>query len=577
MSLTDTLEANIMRTSQPMRGAPQSYPQSYPQSFPQSGPFPSSTGSLPSVYGPPRGEAAVGVAEWDERRQRYTFPDEEPPSAPQGNRFLWALAVLVLAIVVDVIALVLAPPSLNPVVSEIGQITGYAVAAACCIAAVARSPRGRVRQAWVWIAVAFACNLIAELIYGYLVIVQHQADPFPTLADAFYLLFYPLMAIGVVLLPTAPMSGLHRFLLALDALIVAAALLSVSWFFLLGPTFFQGADTPLNLAISLAYPAGDLALMVALYVLALRGFDSRYRPVYWWLLAGMIVSIVADSAYTYLGLQNAYSSGTVWLDPLWPAGAFLMGLAPLYQLSRFSRSGATLARLPSLRERGEAESASPSFVRLLLPYLPVAALFVLLWLGQRSDIDARLLPLLDALAAVVVGLIIVRQVMTLYQNVQLTRQQAGSLGMLEDANARIAGHAHELEEALQHLNAVQARIAQGDFSARVPVLSGGLLYPVTSMLNRMLDRVEGRAHSNQNNEQLANLALQLAQICRAAETGDITALQALAQPSGTQLDAVARLLLVQRQRIAELQDGRGDPASRPHSGGLGSGSAGGWQ
>jgi methyl-accepting chemotaxis protein len=166
------------------------------------------------------------------------------------------------------------------------------------------------------------------------------------------------------------------------------------------------------------------------------------------------------------------------------------------------------------------------------------------------------------LALLVVGLIIVRQVMTLRENVALARSQAGALRMLAEANAYNFEHARELEIGLQHLSAVQARIAQGDFSARVPVLHGTTLFPVTSMLNLMLERVESRMRASQQSEQVAALALRLAEICRSAEAGDWSALQVLAQPSGTALDPIARVVASLQRRVAE--QGTSWPSSSQH-------------
>jgi hypothetical protein len=478
-------------------------------------------------------------------------------SRPRGRAGFWIAAVLLLAaLAADVAALLLVPAELRPPVSEGGQFSGYVVATICCAVAVARSPVGRIRGAWAWIAVAFASNAVAEGIYGYLVLMRHQANPFPSLADLFYLLFYPLMAIGVSRLPAWPATGVQRVMLALDSFIVAGSLLSVSWFFLLGPLYLHGADSPYNLALSLAYPVGDLIITMALTVLALRGFSRAFRPVYLWLMAGMVVTVYADSAYTYLGLQNTYATGLPTVDPFWPAAAFLISLAPLYQLTRFGRAGRTLAHLPALGDQGDAAPPSPSLARLVLPYVPVAMLFALVTLAQLVTVDARLVPALGALALLVVVMIIARQVITLRENALLASRQAEALELLTEANARVAAHAHELEVGLQHLSAVQARFAQGDFSARVPVLHGNTLFPVTSMLNLMLDRVAGSMEAKQQSEHLAFVALRLAQICREAETGDWAALHVLAQPSGTPLDPIARVIVALQQRVAVLEAGR---------------------
>src|SRR5262249_30628431 len=78
------------------------------------------------------------------------------------------------------------PAELRTAVSESGQLLGYLVAMGCCAYVAARSPRGRGQFAWLWIALAFASNVVAEGIYGFIVLVLHQPAPFPSLADAFY-------------------------------------------------------------------------------------------------------------------------------------------------------------------------------------------------------------------------------------------------------------------------------------------------------------------------------------------------------------------------------------------------------
>ncbi len=530
-----------------------------------------------SSFSPRQGAESIVSQPWPQQSVPVALATAAPSTAVESRAYaggaprrgggagFWIVAALLLgAAVVDAVALVSVPSALRPAASEGGQLAGYLVATICCAVGVVRSPAGRIRGAWAWIGVAFASNAIAEGIYGYLVLVRHQPNPFPSLADLFYLLFYPLMAIGVSQLPAAPASGVQRLMLALDSLIVAGSLLSVSWFFLLGPLYLQGADSPSNLALSLAYPVGDLMITMALIVLALRGFDRAFRPVYLWLMAGMVVTVYADSAYTYLGLQNTYVTGLPAIDPFWPAAAFLISLAPLYQLARFSRAGVPLAWLLDIAKRGALpRPPNPSLARLALPYVPVALLFGLVTLTQLSSMDMPLAPLLIVLALIVVSLIIARQLITQRENALLASRQAEALEMLAQANGRIGEYAHELEVGLQHLSAVQARIAQGDFSARVPVLHGNTLFPVTAMLNLMLERVESAVQAKQQSEHLAVLALRLAQICREAEAGDWAALQVLARPSGTALDPIARMIAALQQRVAALEVGRPAGPSRP--------------
>jgi hypothetical protein len=463
------------------------------------------------------------------------------------------------ALLLYVVLLLRVPAVWRTATTEAGQFTGYLFATGCCLFVALRAPAGRGRQAWLWIALAFGSNTLAEGIYGDLVLVQQLRHPFPSAADPFYLLFYPLMAIGALLLPSAPSSGPLRLTLLLDVLIMAGALFGVTWFFLIGPTYFQGADSAFGLGLSVAYPLGDFVLIVSLSVLALRGVHPGYLPVYAWLVAGLVCTIYADAAYTYLGLGNAYADGLATVDPLWPAGAFLMGLAPLYQLARFGRRGLVWTNW----QGGEAWQFDPSLLRIVLPYVPVVILLGMLWVGQLPGADARLFPVLEGGAGLVVVLMIARQVLTLRENARLARRQREALNLVAEANAQLAEYTNQLEEGIEHLNQVQVQVARGDYSARVTMLEGRLLFPVAAMFNRLLDRFERLARGNVEHEQLAALALHLAQICHAAEAGDRSALQELSRTSGTPLDAIARLLVRLDLRLNELDSSRPSGPSRP--------------
>ena len=84
--------------------------------------------------------------------------------------------------------------------------------------------------------------------------------PFPSLADIGYLMFVPLVAGALLAFPSVPRRLSSRIRTVLDGLLIASALLFMSWMLVLGPLFQAGGD-PLTLTIGLAYPAGDVVII----------------------------------------------------------------------------------------------------------------------------------------------------------------------------------------------------------------------------------------------------------------------------------------------------------------------------
>ncbi len=85
--------------------------------------------------------------------------------------------------------------------SDFGDVPLEMIGIALGIAIVAREPRRQARLAWWMFTIAFGANLIGNVVYG--VYDQVGQQPFPSIADAFYLGFYPLMLLGLLALPTA--------------------------------------------------------------------------------------------------------------------------------------------------------------------------------------------------------------------------------------------------------------------------------------------------------------------------------------------------------------------------------------
>src|SRR5574341_1308813 len=119
-------------------------------------------------------------------------------------------------------------------------------------------------------------------------------DQAPSPADALYLIGYPLIAAGLLVLVRARSRGRERTALT-DALIITIGIGLVAWDLILKPSV---SDETLSLAgtlISVAYPLMDLLLLATAVRLAVGRARSTAALVL--LLTGLFSQLVADTVY----------------------------------------------------------------------------------------------------------------------------------------------------------------------------------------------------------------------------------------------------------------------------------------
>jgi hypothetical protein len=137
-------------------------------------------------------------------------------------------------------------------------------------------------------------------------------SPFPSVADVWFVIAYPLLIAGVIAFIMAyARSGFPMGGTTVTFLILAAAALAASWP-LLAP-IVRSADAPLPKTLNLLYPALDLVLLVPAIVL-LR-ITSRFRGGAVWhiwlaLLAGFVFTALGDILFAYFS-----TLGFTHLDP----------------------------------------------------------------------------------------------------------------------------------------------------------------------------------------------------------------------------------------------------------------------
>ncbi len=200
-----------------------------------------------------------------------------------------------------------------------GIVVGAAVS---CLARAWLVPKERLP--WLVLGVGLVFDATGEIYYT-LAFGDSGNPPIPSLADLFYLLYYPAVYLGLVLLVRERMErfSASNWLDGVVAALTSAAVIAAIAFEPIVRNATHGDAAAI--ATNLAYPVGDLILLAI--VCCVFGL-AAWRPGRGWLLLGLGLglSAVADTAYVYANANNTYTVGGV-LDSLWLAAALATGFA----------------------------------------------------------------------------------------------------------------------------------------------------------------------------------------------------------------------------------------------------------
>jgi hypothetical protein len=165
---------------------------------------------------------------------------------------------------------------------------------------------GRTQWAWRLLAAGLTCFFVGDLLYF---VYQNilATSPFPSVADAGYLVYYPLVFAGLLLLPRGQSTRRYRAWTYVACLLLICAACAVIYAVLL-PTVWLGYDDLLTYLLSVGYPAGDLLLLAGLAWVLVRGVAGN-RWSTWLLCGGVVVGLAADVHFGYQGIQGSFQAG----------------------------------------------------------------------------------------------------------------------------------------------------------------------------------------------------------------------------------------------------------------------------
>ncbi|KUL21729.1 hypothetical protein ADL15_50055 [Actinoplanes awajinensis subsp. mycoplanecinus] len=241
---------------------------------------------------------------------------------------------------------------------------------AVIVVAARRLPRNA-RVAWYLLALGIFANGAAvvpnTIVYDVL-----GSEAYPTIADAFYLLFYPavLTSIGLMIRRWPPQ--LIRPAL-LDAATITSGIGVLAWVYAIEPALDDPEYSLAGQLVRVAYPVGDLLLIfLALILVRSGGASGARRAVRWglappWLATGLITFLAGDLIWLFIGSHTVPDWAIRGIDTFYFAAFVILGYAVRHATATDEQRATAELRPPGI----------PLMSMLLLALLMAPAVLIL--------------------------------------------------------------------------------------------------------------------------------------------------------------------------------------------------------
>jgi PAS domain S-box-containing protein len=310
------------------------------------------------------------------------------------------------------------------------------------------------RWASVLLGLGILSWVLGQMIFTYYEWALGRPPPLPSIADVGYLSVYPFLLLGILLLPARPIPVASRTRIALDGLMSMTAAVTFSWYFILGPVMQQGSETTLAKAVSSAYPLAGIVLIACLIILASRPEEHTLLPAVRILALGLTLIVVADSNFAYWSLHDAYATGTL-PDVGWSLGYMLVALGA-FAAQLAPVEDATMTPGEHVDTSGTASPLPEQRVwTSLLPYVLVPAVGILVVYAWRHSAGSGSLATGVYLGgALLIGLMLLRQVLTIVENARLYNRLQRTHLQVEQKNDQLVRSQSELRRQKEYFESL---------------------------------------------------------------------------------------------------------------------------
>lgn len=250
---------------------------------------------------------------------------------------------------------------------------------------------------WTFISLSQVATIFGNILWT-IMYTELNKSPFPSIIDIPYLLYYPLLIIGILYLPVTRTKETKKYQILLDTgiMIIAAGL--VIWAILISFPMVHSANT-FNMLIYLCYMLMDVFTLFILFYLLFDWFGQVKKAPLLLLALSVAVLVITNAIYIYQFLYTVYISGN-YLNIGWLSSYFLTALAGISYINNQSTSS-----LPRLKYKFSFQKIKWNFY---LPILWISFIYTLLYWIHTQSTDNNLNIFVGG-AAVILTMLFIRQ------------------------------------------------------------------------------------------------------------------------------------------------------------------------
>lgn len=199
-----------------------------------------------------------------------------------------------------------------------------------CIVVYRQKLDGIFGRAYASLTIGIACWFVAEIIWTYQEIGMGIENPFPSVADIFWLIGYaPLI---YYIFKTYKLFASPKLSNIIVATLAAGIFLGFYVHDSLSSTELSTYENTMIFLIGIAYPTGDVLFIIMATQVVLNSGKGQLTSIPW-IFIGMLVTAVADSIFGYTSIAGI-SADKVW-NPVYVAGYLLFGIGLLWHYKFF--------------------------------------------------------------------------------------------------------------------------------------------------------------------------------------------------------------------------------------------------
>ncbi len=299
--------------------------------------------------------------------------------------------------------------------------------------------QGRERLFWFLIGMGNMFYFLAQLIWNYYEWILHKDAPAVGIADIVWCFQYVAYLAGMLLKMLQLSNQRKTFKLLFDIIIVMVVATTFSWQFIIHPILsaYIGTDWWATF-IYIFYPVGDLGLLFGALTIIYAAEKTASRSLSVGFSLGILALIIGDTYYSFSASAGHYHTGN-FIDPVWSLSLFLIGIAAVYHEQPDYKMLLKIKRIEHIHI-APAKKSMIDYTYFILPYAAVIILFCQML--TQVQMDAIFVGL-----CISVGLLFIRQILTLLENEDLLRKYKT---LTDELDEKVKERTKELEHLAYH-------------------------------------------------------------------------------------------------------------------------------